>query len=66
MIYLFVGFAVFAMLLEFFAYRQGLKDGKRIAENKEVKPLFDYKPPKETVFDEKLSEEMEFVETFNG
>lgn len=69
MIILFAVFAVFAVLMVFIAYRQGLKDAKPLAEKKEVKPFFSYKPDK----DRKLSPaeqlqraEADFVDNFQG
>ena len=42
--YMFVLFGVFAVIMVFLAYRQGLKDGRSLAEKKDVKPFFSYKP----------------------
>jgi hypothetical protein len=46
MTYIFI-LALVALFGVFFSYRQGLKDGKRIENNEELKPIL--KPPKKAV-----------------
>jgi len=64
-----MAFAVFAVVMVFAAYRQGLTDGGRLREKKEVQPFFRYKPHKEQELSEaeqKRREEAEFVDNYEG
>ena len=65
--YMFVLFGVFAVIMVFLAYRQGLKDGPSLAEKKDVKPFFSYKPEKESNVSEaelERRDEADFVDTY--
>ena len=62
-------FAAFAVLMVFAAYRQGLADGSRLREKKEVKPFFSYKPKADKEMSEAEKhrrEEAEFVDNYEG
>lgn len=66
---LYIIFAAFAVVMVFAAYRQGLTDGSRLREKKEVQPFFSYKPHKEQAVSEseqKRREEVEFVDNYEG
>ena len=65
--YMFVLFGGFAVIMVFLAYRQGLKDGRSLAEKKDVKPFFSYKPERESSVSEaelERRDEAEFVDSY--
>lgn len=65
--YMFVLFGVFAVIMVFLAYRQGLKDGRRLAEKKEVKPFFSCKSESEekiSAVERERRDEADFVDTY--
>lgn len=65
--YMFVLFGVFAVIMVFAAYRQGLKDGRRLAEKKEVKPFFSCKSESEAKISDierERRDEADFVDTY--